>query len=157
MKIQVVLFEVEHVKSFSELNHDRISLVFLQNDDEFLRQLAARGPAFTGMVDGVPVGCCGINLFWPGVGEAWMMLSPGVLEHKKELHWLIKTNIARVQKQLGLHRLQATVKADFDRGLRWMRALGFEIEGVLRGYGMDGSDYVMFARYGGDEACHSQS
>jgi hypothetical protein len=43
-------------------------------------------------------------------------------------------------------RLQATVHIDYEKSVRWLTAMGFEIEGTLRKYDHNGDDYYMMAR-----------
>jgi RimJ/RimL family protein N-acetyltransferase len=45
-----------------------------------------------------------------------------------------------------IRRIQMTVRADFPRGLRFAEFLGFEKEGIMKSYGKDGADYILFAR-----------
>lgn len=45
-----------------------------------------------------------------------------------------------------VRRFQMTVRADFEQGNRWARMLGCESEGILRSYGKNGEDHVMYAR-----------
>jgi len=46
----------------------------------------------------------------------------------------------------NLHRLQITVRCADLRAVRWGLALGFEIEGLMKKYGADGSDFFMMSR-----------
>jgi L-amino acid N-acyltransferase YncA len=43
-------------------------------------------------------------------------------------------------------RLDATVHVDYEKSVKWLEAMGFEIEGVLKKYGPTGDDYYMMAR-----------
>jgi hypothetical protein len=43
-------------------------------------------------------------------------------------------------------RVQATVHVDYVKSIKWLKRLNFEIEGLLKKYGPDGSDYYMMAR-----------
>jgi RimJ/RimL family protein N-acetyltransferase len=52
--------------------------------------------------------------------------------------------LAFLEKELW--RLQATVDENFDAGIRYLYALGFYLEGVMKQYGPDKSDHLMMAR-----------
>lgn len=54
--------------------------------------------------------------------------------------------IERVQKGTKAHRLQMTVKCDFEKANRWVDALGFEKECKLERYGPEGEDYWLYRR-----------
>jgi RimJ/RimL family protein N-acetyltransferase len=51
-----------------------------------------------------------------------------------------------LEEKFNLRRIQFTVRVDYNIGLRWAWALGFQQEGILRGYGPDGTDYAIFGR-----------
>lgn len=46
----------------------------------------------------------------------------------------------------NLHRLQITVRCEDMRAVRWARAIGFTIDGMMMRYGPDGSDYYLMSR-----------
>jgi hypothetical protein len=43
-------------------------------------------------------------------------------------------------------RLEATVHVDYEKSIKWLEAMGFEIEGTLKKYGPTGDDYYKMAR-----------
>ena len=43
-------------------------------------------------------------------------------------------------------QLQTSVKADCDIAIRFAKWLGLKEEGLMKGYGPDGSDYFRYAR-----------
>jgi hypothetical protein len=45
----------------------------------------------------------------------------------------------------GAHRLECQSRLDHHQAHSWLRSLGARDEGILRGYGKDGADYVSFA------------
>jgi RimJ/RimL family protein N-acetyltransferase len=49
-------------------------------------------------------------------------------------------------KELGLTRVHATIRADFHNAEKWIKIVGFEKEGVMRNYGPDGEDHILFAK-----------
>lgn len=51
-----------------------------------------------------------------------------------------------IAEQNNFVRVQATTHRQFERGRRFLEWLGFEREGVLRNYGPDGSDHIIYAR-----------
>jgi hypothetical protein len=45
----------------------------------------------------------------------------------------------------GAHRLQCESRIDHHDAHRWLMAMGAKADGLLQGYGRDGSDYIMFS------------
>ena len=113
----------------------------------------AAGPAWTLCLEGRPVGCGGVVLLWPGVGEAWSLSAQGLGRHARALHRIVAERLRAAQAGHGLHRIQASVLADNTPGRRWLACLGFREEGVMRGYGPLGDDFVLVAR--GRPACRA--
>jgi len=88
----------------------------------------------------------GLHMMWFGVGEAWLLVSPKALDKpvalarysKKLLHGIVeKTQVRRVQASVHTHDTRAMIFAEW---------LGFEHEGIMRKYGLEGDDYFRMAR-----------
>lgn len=95
-------------------------------------------------VNGKPIICGGVVDLWAGVGEAWMLVS----ETAKQLRYTsivgIKEFVDDVFKDY--HRLQAIVDCENYEGIRLVEWLGFDREGMLRKYSMNGRDQFIYAR-----------
>lgn len=109
---------------------------------------AQEGPAWTGTVDGDVIGAGGVHLFWDGVGEAWVELSPKAVNHAKSVFRAIKRGLQIVWTAHTMKRIQATARVDMPSAHRLLEHLGFVREGRLRSYGQDGSDSYMYAYLG---------
>jgi len=111
-----------------------------------LLNAALSGPAYT-LVDrdGSIVGSAGIVVIRPGLGEAWMMVTP--LARRKVVAGFryLRDTLDRLQADLRLTRVQAIVM-DTPSARRLAALLGFEIEGLLRAYGWNGEDCYMASR-----------
>ena len=92
------------------------------------------------------LGSGGIFPVWDGLGEAWVIPSRLVQKHKKMFVKLIRENMARMTDEFQFRRLQATARADAPKSRRFLEFLGFEREGLLKAYGPDGADHVLFAK-----------
>jgi len=109
--------------------------------------LALSGLAFSAVQDARIVGCAGIVPLWPGVGQAWAVLSDEVLAQPVALTRAVQRELARIETEHGLRRVQATVAEAHFSGRRWLAWLGFEVEGLMRNYGPEGAgDYWLYGR-----------
>lgn len=91
--------------------------------------------------------CCGgFLMYWPGVMEGWMITSDKLPRFGKEVTVRVIRKIEEVEKMFSLRRLQMTVRADFEIGQNWAAKLGFKREGILKKFGPEGCDYIMYAR-----------
>lgn len=109
--------------------------------------LAIPGMAFSAVSCGCIVGCAGIVPLWPGVGQAWAVLSDTALAHPVTLTRAVEREMRRIESDHGLHRIQATVAETHVSGRRWLAWLGFELEGLMRNYGHGGAgDFWMYGR-----------
>ncbi len=92
--------------------------------------------------------CFGVMPLWDGVGQAWSVLSDAVLkDHPIELSRRVKYWLSNVEKREGIYRIQAAIADGHWEGIRWIKWLGFEHEGVMRNYGLQGhGDFHLYAR-----------
>lgn len=95
------------------------------------------------------VACAGVSLFWEGVGQLWMRVSDLSEQYPHALAKRAKTFVGMAESSLNLRRLQAVVLAENEVARRFICWLGFQAEGLLRNYGPEGADYIMFAKVRG--------
>jgi hypothetical protein len=108
---------------------------------------AAIGPSITGFFNLQPVVCFGFVPIWDGVAEAWMIADD---KARTKPLWITKSakrffDIAQIS--YNLHRIQISVRTADKRAHKWALCLGFQEEGRMRGYGPDGADHYIMARY----------
>ena len=123
-----------------------------QASQEFFKNLLLRNPEYkyaicqnsigkTGRLDGVIIGICGITQISSYLGEGWAYFADtmprGSIKVLKEIRKFI-------QAQKHIRRIQCTVDIHNHRALKYAEALGFKAEGILRAYGPEGHDHVMF-------------
>lgn len=109
--------------------------------------LAFADCAFSAVAAGRIVGCAGIVPLWPGVGHAWAVLSDTALAEPLTLTRAVQRALARIEAAQGLRRIQATVAEEHVAGRRWLAWLGFEVEGLMRNYGPQGTgDFWLYGR-----------
>ena len=108
------------------------------------------GQCITGVVDGRIVGCGGIDVMWPGVGEVWVMLSYEIDRFPKRAYKVIVDGLKKLIKDNDLWRIQAWGRVDFPQAHTLFRHLGFEVEGKARKYSVDGVDCILYAKVNDD-------
>lgn len=106
----------------------------------------ANGQCITGWVDGHVVGCGGIDMMWPGVGEVWMFLSYETDKYPVKAFRVIKKGIDKLIQDNDLWRCQAWCGKNFTQGHTLFRHLKFKPEGVAERYMSDGTDAILYAR-----------
>ena len=138
--MNVIPFEPKHVREMKMQSH-QMRLVS-QMAFEYIEVLGGLGPAFSGEVDGRIIACAGIATQFAGMGTMWAILAQDSGPYFVRLHRCGK----RLMESLGLRRIEATTEADFAPGCRWLEMLGFQSEGRMRSYGLNGEDHIRYAR-----------
>jgi len=98
---------------------------------------------WVGEHEGKIIAMGGVVEIWNNRGEAWMLIS----KHAKfSLMLSVHKEVANYLKRSNYRRIESTVDVGFKQGHRWMKMLGFELEGYLKAYRPDGKDMILFAR-----------
>jgi hypothetical protein len=148
---EIIDFAPEHLRAIVSLEQLETKGVEGWGTDGTLDQalnLAKSGPAFSYRTEGGEVlAAAGAILMWPGVAWGWTCVDRRALEHPLAIVRAFRQGIDELFQRAGLWRLQSTVRADFTRSLRFTRAIGInDEEHLLKGFGRDGADHIMFAR-----------
>ena len=106
---------------------------------------STRGPGHTALADGELIVIAGINILWPGVGEAWAFLGGSYRKHGRFIHRTVKNMLSEIAFDLKLERVQAAVEEGHWAGIRWVDVLGFKFEGEMPGY-FRGKTYLRYAK-----------
>ena len=145
--ITFVPFHWGHAYAMDLREHDARYFRSVPNFRDMLRQYQETGNAKTAMMGGKIICCFGYVELWRGVAEMWMLTSNHIETHPVAATRGAQRHINRIATEAKLKRLQITVDVTHVVAMRWADALKFNREGVLRQYGADGADYMMFARY----------
>lgn len=113
-----------------------------------LSPLVPHGLAWTGLVDDEVVAIGGVEPIWKDRALAFMFISSTAGPHFRSIH----RHVYRFLENVPFRRVEANVDIGFSEGARWMKMLGFELEGYMRAYRPDGADMLLYARVKG---CHS--
>lgn len=104
------------------------------------------GLAHTFFIDEKPVAVFGGAFLNPRVFRAWALISDEVTRAPVEFFRKTRRMLLLYTAMHDLHRVEFSVRSDFATGKRFAEKLGFKSEGVMRKYGFDGADYVLYAR-----------
>ena len=141
---EVVSFKTEHIQMLDPVTLNKLGMV--QGWVEKAEIFSKVGKCFSAFVNGELIACAGVNVLWPGTGEAWAIVTPRIYKNKLFFHKAVKNNLEDIIKTKCLKRVQAQILVGFTAGARWIESLGFELEGVLKKYDSMQNDYWMFAR-----------
>lgn len=101
---------------------------------------------FTVEDSGTVLAVGGVHVMWFGAGEAWVLVSPEAMAVPTTFARYTKRAFDSILQDTELRRVQASIHVDDDRAYRFAEWLGFENEGVMRKYGVEGDDYYRMAR-----------
>lgn len=85
-------------------------------------------------------------MLFPGCMRLSAIVSKNVSKVPVAFHKACVSLIAENYDRLELNRLQVTVRQDLVAERKWIESLGFKGEGVLKKYGHDQKNYIMYAR-----------
>lgn len=134
-------FKAEHI---SEMKlSERSQIIFMIPN--LLENFEALGTSYTFRHEGKVYACGGVVDIWDKMGEMWLTLADDM-----DLPVFSVCSVMRdyVESLIGnpYRRLQATVKVGETKAIRFIEWLGFEREGLMRQYGVEGADYYIYAR-----------
>lgn len=127
-------------------------LVLDETNLKFVNERNEKGPCSTALFDGRPVSCGGFTLIWPGMAEAWMLFADDIFRYPIDPQ-VVKKWIYEKIDEYEILRLQAPLIADFAKGIKYARWLGFRPDGwpdvpdgvVMKKYHRDGKDAIMYS------------
>ncbi|MBE3144556.1 MAG: hypothetical protein IMZ61_11625 [Planctomycetes bacterium] len=144
--IRVVPFKPEHMQRIEKEDIDAKVLMFIGDIDSRAELYAKTGPAITMLLDTVVLAIGGVIQFWPGVGEAWMMVSPLGRKSGLSLYRCMGDFLDKCFKEYGFHRIQASILYDHKEAHKCVMRLGFVPEGMMVHYGPNKENFVRYVR-----------
>jgi len=142
-------FDIEHLQFFYT-DRDKVELrkLFQAHMDNPNMKL------YSAIYRGTVIAILGVREVDRGVGTVWFTPCKDVWRYRIGLVKACKWGIAHCL-DLGFKRLQAVVRKDFDKGRNFLSYLGFKEEGLLEGYGTDGTAHYIFGRSEWQHLCCS--
>lgn len=141
--MHIVPFEPVHLRALVLQEAQAWMQPMLQAD--YGDSLKRSGPCFTLAEGEDVVVCAGLVNLWDHRAQAWALVSGAAGRHFVRIFRAMRSFLDLQETR----RIEATVDARFDQGHRLMRMLGFQHEGLMRAYLMDGRDCDLYARVRG--------
>lgn len=91
-----------------------------------------------------PVALIGASERWPGVWCCWMLATDRFNNVGKGLTKWVKQSMIPSLVEQGAHRIEAYSIEGHDTAHRWLRFCGAAPEALLRRYGRNGEDFLVF-------------
>ncbi len=88
----------------------------------------------------------GVIIMWEGVGEAWLIMTKHSLSCVKDSYRYIRDVMNIIIREQKLRRIQARARADFEKGQKMLKHLGFKYEGCAREQAPDRTDMYMYGK-----------
>jgi hypothetical protein len=105
-------------------------------------ELAENGDAWTAHRGSTIVTIAGFRELFPGHAVVWASLSADVGRDHLPITRFARKQIANSR----FRRLEAIVEAGDDRAVAWAKLVGLNPVHLLRGYGPEGHDHILFER-----------
>ncbi|MEA2035994.1 MAG: GNAT family protein [Nanoarchaeota archaeon] len=142
MTLNIEKLTREHLKAVDIFDKDKhiIDLYSYASDEV----LGTMGVAY--IRGGKVIGCGGVAPLWEGVGQSWMVCGKDYMKYWVSVGRLMIDTIESAFTVFNLRRIQGTTEVDNEVSIRFHEWAGYKKEGILKAYGSDGSDHIMFAR-----------
>lgn len=146
--VKIVPYKADHAYQVLDKNVKDFDLQLskLKDWESWTKEWETAGPSYSLFVDDKIIGCGGVILFGYNRGECWMLVSSEIKKYKKTVFKAVKEHLDLIVKTNNLRRLQTVVVADYEDGKKFIERLGFKPEGLLKKYGPNGEDFLMYAR-----------
>lgn len=115
-------------------------------DPKVIGNLLGSGISYTGVETETEkiIFCMGVRPVWKGVCECWVVSSGLVPKYKIFFHKSACSILGEAKVYYNAVRMQTVIHSEHTTSQRWVEALGFNWEGILRKY-IDGEDYFRYA------------
>ena len=105
-------------------------------------ELSEKGLAWTAEHDGKILAIAGGDPQWENRAIAFALIAESAGRFFPAIHKAVRDFLIRTPYR----RIEATVDVGFKEGHRWIKMLGFELEGYMKAYRPDGADMLLYAR-----------
>jgi hypothetical protein len=138
-------------RGFINADLERMDIRYIDKPDfPFLKEMAKLGllnPGKTVMKNTMPIFSAGFIISpYNSVADVWIICDKEAEHCKKEILYYCSEYLEKFSIETGVRRVQAAIRVEHKDCQRLIEALGFEKEGVLKKYSVDGKDCIMYGR-----------
>lgn len=127
-------------------DREEVFACWADGPDQLAAQTAAQGDfQWVAWHKGRPVASIGGRCLWPGVWSVWAFGTDDWPQVVLSMTRHVRRVMIPTLLETGAHRVECCALATHTDARRWLTALGARDEGVRRGYGRDGQDFVTYA------------
>ena len=142
---ELIEYKPEHAIEIITIGAKEPGLVLNELTKVWAQIMGEKGPCATAMFNGKVIGCGGIWLCWPGMGELWGTTLKTISKyHGAHLQRGVKVWTYEKIDEYKLWRLQTPLRSDFPAGVLYAEWLGFKFEAKLENYHPDGTDALIY-------------
>lgn len=142
----LIPFKSDHAKIMMSQGTNAAQIGMEPDHYEVFNNLEFENLSFTAIADNSFICSAGIVPMWQGVFEGWFIGSNKIWDHPVLAARAIKKGMKQLYQDNNITRLQTAVRADFPMGIKFAKWLGFEDEGLMKKYDMEGKDFYRYAR-----------
>lgn len=146
---KVVPFREVHADVIREKNM-KLGIVPLDDSTHWRKctRIWRRNPSYTLIMNGKIIGCAGVVMTGKASGEAWALLSNDFYRAVKTSYRAIRDGLDSIIRNKKLVRVQSIVLCGNAQEVcgRFLEHLGFSMEGLLRKFGPNGEDVILYAK-----------
>jgi hypothetical protein len=116
------------------------------NYRDTVAQNAQPGQSWTFVNGNVLLWCFGVRSFNSGFGEVWMLAGKYLPHHAVSLVRACRIFFDDLIENKGFYRVQIVVDCNNDSAYQFAKAIGFEVEGIMRKVGPDKANHFLMSR-----------
>jgi len=147
VKLKTVPFQSKLLDRMELKDFDKQSFNQFDNYYDYMDQLSISGESFSVLEDNYkPMLCWGIVPYWKGVAELWMIPNICLPKYKFKFHKTALKFLEHAAERYKLHRMQVSVHSLNIISCKWIEKCLFLKEGILKNYGQDKKDWILYAR-----------
>ena len=145
---KITHFHTKHLWLINLRDHEKKYFDYIPGYESYLAKNTIHNASYTGYYFGKPVVSFGLLNIFPGVAEAWLIPSKDLNNLKVALpfHKATKAFFNNAFRLFDLQRIQCTVDITNKDALKWIETMLFTREGIMKKFGPDGHDYVLYSR-----------
>lgn len=148
-RFRAIPYKPDHFDLLEIRERELINMSIMGEGKQRLTVLSQSGNCFTTMYKGKIIGVVGWFEMWPTVCEVFILPTIYIGESSLIFAKAMKNYLHSFEKLKKYKRVQVTAVND-KLHCRWLSWLEFNKEGILKNYGPNGEDCLMWARYSDD-------